>query len=107
MPAYHPAQGEPLTGDAYAKLFDDKLATTLLAVLACVILFEITSAALRAMRPRVSALLLAVAAPLGSALLAISWGDLFTSAAVDQTRAFLAGFAHPNSGSAFLSGASW
>jgi phosphonate transport system permease protein len=80
----------------------DKLATALLAVLACVVLLEVGSAALRAMRPRASIMLLIASTILGGVQLNIPWSQLFTPAAAHQTGAFLSGFAQPTTDAAFL-----
>ena len=84
----------------------DKLATALLAVLACVFAFELASIALRRVRAAWSLGLLAVGVLWGDALLGIPWGELFTDFAVEQARLFIQAFNHPSTDPELL-GRAW
>lgn len=74
----------------------DKLATTLLAVLAYVVALEVASGFLRKRKARWTCGLFALGALFGVAWLDIPWGDLFGASALTQTWAFVSGFANPN-----------
>jgi len=80
----------------------DKLATALLAVLACVIVFEVISAGLRRVRARWTVGALAIGLVWGLDLLAVPWADLLDAMALEQTRLFVAGLASPQTDSVFL-----
>ncbi len=80
----------------------DQLATALLAVLLYVIALELVSAKLRRMPSRFSGLFFAATAGAALVVLDVPWGDLFTSGALRQAKAFFAGFANPNLDGGFV-----
>jgi phosphonate transport system permease protein len=82
----------------------DKLATALLAVLACVVLLEFLSVFLRRAHARWSLALLGVGCWLGLGELNIPWSELWDDAAMKQGGIFLASLLEPTTDSDFLGG---
>jgi len=80
----------------------DRLSTALLAVLVCVIFFELLSHFLKRIHIGWSALLLCAGSLFGLFFLSIPWSDLLSSQTWEQCGRFVAGFIHPNIQSAWL-----
>ncbi|MEM6791632.1 MAG: ABC transporter permease subunit [Myxococcota bacterium] len=76
----------------------DRLATALLAILACIAVFELVSAALRPLprAPRTSLAMLLIAGGLASSALGLPLEALTDPAAARQTAAFFDGFLRPS-----------
>lgn len=80
----------------------DKLATALLAVLACIIVLEALSVFLRRTSMRLTLVLTMLGAWYGFTSLKIPWSALWSSNAWEQTERFIGGFLSPNTEGAFL-----
>ncbi len=80
----------------------DKLGTALLAVLVCIVVFELLSSLLRRRGTAWSLALLGLGVALGALLLDIPWSSLFSSGAVQQGSLFVAAFGTPTTEWAFV-----
>ncbi len=81
----------------------DKLATSLLAVVTVILLLELLAAAIKRLRPHVSALVIAAAGLAAIIVLDLPLSELFSSTAATQAGEFLKGFTSPNLAPEFLS----
>lgn len=85
----------------------DKLATSLFAILVCIIALEALSVLLRRLSSIWTFAIAAIGTAYGLNLLDVPWNDLFSAQAIEQASRFLDGFTSPNTDFAFVSDAFW